>query len=513
MKMILLLTGFLLLSLVTLAQSNPQSKKITERYFQDADTIKDVTPALQKEGGFTDYEELIGFLEKLQKVKPNMVELSYIGVSQKGYQVPLIHLLNKKATGEKIKVWMQGGLHGNEPASTEGLLYLLQELVNNPKHEYLLERLEIAAVPMANIDGYLKQDRYAANGLDLNRDQTKLMAPESVFLKKTFSDYKAEVAIDFHEYNAFRKDFSKLSSFGVMSSYDVMLLKSGNLNVPQNMRTLTDSLFSGHTEMALDAHGLRHHDYVSSNKFRGAIHFNQGSNSARSSATSYALTNAISSLIEVRGSKLNRTSFKRRIATTYIVGMSYLTTAYHHVSVVKRAIQVAQIPQDSLTVTSLRTVYKDQLQFIDIDTKELIDLDVTIRDASQMQAQLTRSAPAAYLIHKGQIEMIEKLQTLGIQVEQLEQETSYKVEAFKIIEYDRATARYEKMKLQTVKTSLENKSIAFSKGTFIIYTNQKNAPLLAEVLEPEAPNSFVSFGVLETSLNEELPIYRLPKTI
>jgi hypothetical protein len=193
--------------------------------------------------------------------------------------------------------------------------------------------------------------------------------------------------------------------------------------------------------------------------------------------------------------------------------MSYLTTAYHHVSVVKRAIQVAQIPQDSLTVTSLRTVYKDQLQFIDIDTKELIDLDVTIRDASQMQAQLTRSAPAAYLIHKGQIEMIEKLQTLGIQVEQLEQETSYKVEAFKIIEYDRATARYEKMKLQTVKTSLENKSIAFSKGTFIIYTNQKNAPLLAEVLEPEAPNSFVSFGVLETSLNEELPIYRLPKTI
>jgi hypothetical protein len=60
---------------------------------------------------------------------------------------------------------------------------------------------------------------------------------------------------------------------------------------------------------------------------------------------------------------------------------------------------------------------------------------------------------------------------------------------------------------------LENKSITFSKGTFIIYTNQKNAPLLAEVLEPEAPNSFVSFGVLETSLNEELPIYRLPKTI
>ena len=35
---------------------------------------------------------------------------------------------------------------------------------------------------MANIDGSIKQNRYASNGLDLNRDQTKLMAIESVSL-------------------------------------------------------------------------------------------------------------------------------------------------------------------------------------------------------------------------------------------------------------------------------------------------------------------------------------------
>ena len=42
---------------------------------------------------------------------------------------------------------------------------------------------------MANIDGYESHDRYAANGLDLNRDQTKLMAKESVSLKQAFSDF------------------------------------------------------------------------------------------------------------------------------------------------------------------------------------------------------------------------------------------------------------------------------------------------------------------------------------
>jgi hypothetical protein len=43
----------------------------------------------------------------------------------------------------------------------------------------------------------------------------------------------------------------------------------------------------------------------------------------------------------------------------------------------------------------------------------------------------------------------------------------------------------------------------------MITMDQKNANLLAEVLEPEAPNSFVSFGVLKTKKGETLPIYRL----
>ena len=39
---------------------------------------------------------------------------------------------------------------------------------------------------MANIDGSIKQNRYASNGLDLNRDQTKLMAIESVSYQTSF---------------------------------------------------------------------------------------------------------------------------------------------------------------------------------------------------------------------------------------------------------------------------------------------------------------------------------------
>src|SRR5690606_27841857 len=81
-------------SLTACAQLNPQSRKVTERYFPDADTLQDVTPALQKKKGFTDYEELISFLEALQNKLPNYASISYIGESQKGKPIPMLRLTN-----------------------------------------------------------------------------------------------------------------------------------------------------------------------------------------------------------------------------------------------------------------------------------------------------------------------------------------------------------------------------------------------------------------------------------
>ena len=39
--------------------------------------------------------------------------------------------------------------------------------------------------------------------------------------------------------------------------------------------------------------------------------------------------------------------------------------------------------------------------------------------------------------------------------------------------------------------------------------NEEKSNLIAELLEPEAPNSYVSFGIIKTSLNRKLPIYRI----
>jgi len=510
MKYIVILIIVLYCSVNKFAQLNPQSKQITQKFFPEIETLENTTPALQKNKGFTDYDELMLFLNNLVEQHPETIKLNFIGKSQKGYQIPLV-LLATQNTKEKIKVWMQGGLHGNEPASTEGMLYLLDKLLNDSKYTYLLDDIDLAIVPMANIDGYLKQDRYAANGLDLNRDQTKLMAPESVSLKQAFTNFNPEVGLDFHEYRPYRKDFTQFSDFGITSLYDAMFLYTGNLNVPQNLRHLTDRLFVENARQTLDKNGLKHHDYISTGKFGGEIHFNLGSTNARSSATNYALTNTISTLFEIRGVGIGRTSFKRRINTTFLLAISYLEKASSNSMLVKKEIKKATEQQNDIVVTSKKTIDKKTIKTIDLDANKIIELDVTIRDGLRSQADLVRKRPIAYLVDANQTEIIEKLKTLGVIIETLSEDQEIEVETYKISEYKRDSKKYEKMNRQTVKTEVETKNIKFPKKTYKINIDQRRSNIIIEVLEPEAPNSFVSFGVLETAIEAYLPIYRITK--
>jgi hypothetical protein len=504
-------TVLLLCFLQAGAQLSPQSKKVTETFFPEME-LDIQTPAFEKKRGFTKYEEMMAFLNDLVKKHGQELSLKYIGESQKGKKIPILFLNRPQSQAKKLNVWIQAGMHGNEPASTEGILYLLQQLLQDPQYEQLLDRMKIAVVPMVNIDGYEKQDRYAANGLDLNRDQTKLSAPESRYLKKAFSDFGAEVAMDFHEYRPYRRDFAQLSTYGVTSRFDAMFLYSGNLNVPQNLRTFTQSVFVKNAKEAMEAHDLRHHDYVSTTRFMGDIIFNQGSINSRSSATSFALTNAVSCLFEVRGVGLGRTSFKRRTFTTFLLASSFLQTAYEHVEEVKKQIAEAVATGGEAVVTSERQIREDIMPMIDLDKNKDIDLQVELRDAWNTQPVLTRKRPTAYLILPTATQAIERLEILGLKLRPLGEEKKVEVESYEVQSYLRYPLKYEGVHRQVVTTQTAFTEKTFPPGTLILSLDQPKSNLAIEVLEPEAPNSFVSFSVIPTQKGAELPVYRYLKT-
>ena len=109
--------------LACFGQGSPQSKKITNKYFPNPQ-IEFNTPAFQKKKGFTTYDEMMAYLTSYADRFPNICSIDFIGESQKGKAIPRVRL-SGKTRNRKVKVWIQGGLHGDEPAGTESIFYLI----------------------------------------------------------------------------------------------------------------------------------------------------------------------------------------------------------------------------------------------------------------------------------------------------------------------------------------------------------------------------------------------------
>jgi hypothetical protein len=333
------------------------------------------------------------------------------------------------------------------------------------------------------------------------------MAVESPQLKLAFARFQPHVALDFHEFRPYRRDYVKLGSFGVTALHDVMLLYSGNLNVPEPLRRFTQERFLDPTRALLNSAGLQHHDYVTPEEEDGHLHFNRGSNNARSSATNYALLNSVSTLVEVRGVGIGRTSFKRRIFTGYLIAKSFIDQAIKEKTALLALLE-NPVPAAETVVKSKRAGYEGQMDFIDIEKAEKISLPVTFRDALQSKATLTRRRPQAYLVESSEEWLIRKLQFFNFRIDTLKANQAVEVEQFYIEKYSSPAERYEQMKLQEVSARIDSATKTFPAGTYRISTSQAHGNLLGELLEPEAPNSFVSFGLLPTESGRYLPVYR-----
>jgi hypothetical protein len=293
-----------------------------------------------------------------------------------------------------------------------------------------------------------------------------------------------------------------------------MFLYSGNLNVPEKLRAYTRTPFVSNAEKALDALNLHHHAYITTQKVGGQVHFNQGSIHARSSATNYALTNTVSTLLEIRGVGLGRTSFKRRIQASFSIAISYLRTAVIERDQLQTVISSAIQDTSTVVVISKPAIKKEVIKAIDVATEKDIDLEVTLHNALESSPVLLRRRPYAYILKSTESAAVERLSILGLKIDTLKSEKEITVELCTASGNDpdlNAEVQEEEYEgeAQISKNSLLKVSKRkFAPGTFIIYLQQKRANLAVEILEPESSDGFVSANVIKAREGEELPVYR-----
>lgn len=181
----------------------------------------------------TSYNELFDFAYQTTLVNSN-IELSPIGVSNKGYIIPALFISSDKFGEDKnkVRVMVFAQQHGNEQSGKEGMLLLLKEIALG-KHNRFFDRIDLILIPQVNPEGSEANKRRNGVGADLNRNHLILTMPETIGLHRVFNNYLPEVTLDIHEYYPYSEEWEKL---GYRKNYDEQIGIITNINVSQKIR-------------------------------------------------------------------------------------------------------------------------------------------------------------------------------------------------------------------------------------------------------------------------------------
>lgn len=427
---------------------------------------------------------------------------------------PFVRLSNDKnsSCSTKVRVWIQGAAHGDEPGSDQAVLSLLGALdANQTWTQGLLEKLDIMVLPRYNPDGvFYLQDTFATN-LDPNRDHIKLARDQTRRIKETFNEFNPHIALDMHEYSATRQ-------YGpYYHASDAMIAPSKNLNIHPDIRATVESLFVPQIGAALDDKGLRWTEYVTgtaSDDVNANVSFTEAGSEARIGRNALGLTQTITLLSETRGITIADQHFQRRVATGLTIASKLLQIAadnakevYHTVESSRRHFTESR---EDIVVTDYSDVVTDKSTwFIDVASDDLIEAHVPFKSSTPKVANLTRSRPEAYIIPVAWHDVATRLKTLGLEMETLQDEYEGPAEVLTVETSTNGTELYEGAHLSAVTMSTNERHIRLPAGSFWVSTQQKNAALAFTALEPENVDSYVTFGIIPLVVGDEYPIFRI----
>ena len=112
---------------------------------------------------------------------PDFVERATIGKTSSGQPLLNVRVTDERvatpplSTGEKLKVYLDGGHHGNEFLGVELVMYYLEDLLTKAAEGDaatldFLARTEIHATPIINVDGNFADTRKNHRQVDVNRN-------------------------------------------------------------------------------------------------------------------------------------------------------------------------------------------------------------------------------------------------------------------------------------------------------------------------------------------------------
>ncbi|KAF1954578.1 Zn-dependent exopeptidase [Byssothecium circinans] len=432
-------------------------------------------------------------------------------VTEEGRSLPYLTISNGNNRTDKLRIWLQGATHGDEPGGDQGILALLGKFADNATWtDHVLEKLDFLILPRYNADGVAYFQRDLASNYDPNRDHAVLERQQTRDIKHLLSTFDPHIFVDAHEYTGVLPVARKY-----IRAQDLLLGANHNLNVDANIRALNTAFADTITSTA-ETYGLRHRTYFTTNVTpNNTITIQEpeaGLQSAHQSATLYQ---SLTFLVETRGIRLAEQHFQRRVATQLIVAETIINTAVAdfdtvHSIIVNGRKAFTESREDIVLVQQSSTVQKN-VTFIEAETGALVQVPVISTNQDEPRVTLTRTRPRAYVFSRAFSDIADRLRIFGVTVTTLTEDFTGTVEALTITSATLAPAKFEGIVAATLTTAAEAKlrEVRIPKGGFWVSTEQKNAAWAFAGLEPEGKNSWRTYGRVWVERGDEWPIFRI----
>ncbi len=448
------------------------------------------TPAFQPgHTGFTSNAELRAALQGLAgaaSTGATTIRLLSLGSSQTG--VPLEALLFTRLSDAdpaailrsgRPTVLLVGQQHGDEPAGSEALLVVAQELAGG-RYEPWLERLNVIVLPRANPDG--------------------ARAPEAQAQAQLVRDYRPAVIVDAHEYTVAGRYLEK---FGTVQRFDAMVQYAMTANLPEFVTRASEEWFRRPLLARLKAAGLSSEWYYTTSTDVADKKVSMGGVQPDTGRNVNGLTNAISFLIETRGVGLGRAHLKRRVHTHVTAVASILQSAHERAADIVKLRQFvdnevsSQACQGEAVIEAAATPSEYALHMLDPTVTVAWD------SALELRPLRTRARPCGYWLSAAQGDAVLRLRGLGVAVEQLVEDGELRGETYHETAREagvRSDVRGTiadaggvlRLKVDTVPALLDVKA-----GGYYVPLNQPLANLVLAALEPDTQNSYVAHRIIE----------------
>ncbi len=421
---------------------------------------------------------------------------------------------------DKRILFILNGIHPGESCGMDAALEFAQDmLVDMQNHRHLLENTVVAIIPAYNIGGVLNRSAFIrtnqvgpverghrGNGrnLDLNRDFAKQDSKNARSFAKIFQEWDPDVFLDTHTTN------------GSDHQYVITLIPVQPSTFPKSMQNtleqaLLPDLYSGMAQTPYEL--IPYVMYNNRDASRGIVSYRQ----TPKVSTGYAeMFNSFGFMTENHVYK----PYADRVQSVYLFMHELLkATSSHAESIAQarnKANETVKNQKEFVLDYTLDTSQYKEITFKGYE-QGTIESELTgltykyydhnkpftrqIKFFNRYTPKLTVEAPAAYIIPQAWEEVIERLQINGVDMYQLEKDRELTAKVYYIKDLKSYPRSYNgHFYHHELKVNKEEAQRQYYAGDWIVPVNQTANKFIVNMLEPQAPDSYLRWNFFDSAL-------------